>query len=630
MWHSVGGGESGYATPDPTDPNIIWSSASGAGARGGIVVRYNEATRQFRQVEVWPENTVGWAAADLKYRFQWTFPLLISPHDKDTVYVTSQYVHRTTNGGQSWDVISPDLTTNNKERQGISGGLTPDNIGVEYCCVIYAFDESPVQQGVFWAGSNDGLVHVSRDNGANWTNVTANIPDLPTDGVVRGIDASKWDAGKAYLAIEHHQQGNFEPHVYKTTDYGESWVKIVDGIADSPLSYARDIREDPVRAGLLYLGTENALYVSFDDGSEWQPLQNNLPASPVYGLVIQEHFNDLVVGTYGRGFWILDDITPLQQLTDEVTSSRAHLFKPRPAYRFRPITSPMSMPNDPSIGEDPPEGAPLNYWLKDEIEDDVSIIIKNAAGDTVRTLEGSNEAGINRVWWDLSGEPSTEIKLRTTPLHADWVDLGEDRWRALTNRQITVLEPPGTYTVVLRVGDEDDECTQTLEVLKDPNTEGSEEDIRSQTEMVRELRQDMNTAAESINRIEWIRRQLLDLQAVAEDLGTDTEAIVANADELNGTLIAVEERLLQLKTTGTGQDGVRWPTMLSGRFTYLASAVAVADFPPTDQHREVHQVLRTRLSAFEAEFERLMENELPAFNRTLEDNGLPRIVTGSK
>ena len=630
MWHSVGGGESGFATPDPTDPNIVWSSASGAGARGGIVARYNEATRQFRQVEVWPENTVGWAAADLEYRFQWTFPLLISTHDNNTVYVTSQVVHRTTNGGQSWDVISPDLTTNNKERQGISGGLTPDNIGVEYCCVIYAFDESPVQQGVFWAGSNDGLVHVSRDNGTSWTNVTANIPDLPTDGVVRGIDASKWDAGKAYLAIEHHQQGNFEPHVYKTTDYGESWVKIVDGIADSPLSYARDIREDPVRAGLLYLGTENALYVSFDDGGTWQPLQNNLPASPVYGLVIQEHFNDLVVGTYGRGFWILDDITPLQQLTDEVASSRAHLFEPRPAYRFRPITSPMRMPNDPSVGEDPPEGAPINYWLAAVNEDDVSIIIKNTAGETVRTLEGSNEAGINRVWWDLRGEPSTEIKLRTTPLYADWVDLGEDRWRPSPGERISVVEPPGTYTVVLRVGNEDVESSQTLKVLKDPNSEGSEADIRLQTEMVRELQQDLNTAAKSINRIEWIRRQLLDVRAVAEDLGSNTEAIIANADELNGTLIAVEEKLLQLKITDTGQDRVRWPTMVSGRLAYLASAVAVADFPPADQHRKVHQVLRARLSAVEQELEQLMQNELPAFNRTLEDNGLPRIVTGGK
>ncbi len=297
MWHSIGGGESGFATPDPEDPDVIWSSASGAGARGGIVVRYRESTRQFRQVEVWPESTGGWPAADLKYRFQWTFPLLISPHDSDTIYVTSQHVHRTRNGGQSWDVISPDLSTNDKTKQGISGGLTPDNIGVEYCCVIYAFDESPAQQGVLWAGTNDGLVQVSRDGGGSWDNVTGNIPGLPADGVVRAVEASKWNAGKAYVAIEHHQVGDFAPYVYRTDDFGRSWEKITDGIAAGVLSYARHIEEDPVRPGLLYLGTENALYVSFDDGDSWQSLMTDLPASPVYGIVIQEHFNDLVVGT---------------------------------------------------------------------------------------------------------------------------------------------------------------------------------------------------------------------------------------------------------------------------------------------------------------------------------------------
>ncbi|MCH7684805.1 MAG: sialidase, partial [Gemmatimonadetes bacterium] len=373
MWHSVGGGESGFATPDPTDPNIIWSSASGSGARGGIVVRYDERTRQFRQVEVWPENTGGWPAAELKYRFQWTFPLHVSLHDNNTIFVTSQHVHRTTNGGQSWQVISPDLTTNDKSKQGISGGLTPDNIGVEYCCVIYAFDQSPVDANVLWTGSNDGLMHVTRDGGQTWTNVTDNIPDLPPDGVVRSIDASKWDAAKAYIAIEHHQQGNFEPHVYKTDDYGENWEKIVDGIADSPLSYAREILEDPVRPGLVYLGTENALYVTFNDGDMWQPLMNNLPPAPMYDMVVQEHFNDLVVGTYGRGFWIMDDLSPLQQLTSDVTSADAHLFEPRSAYRFHNITSPMSMPNDPTAGENPEYGASINYWLGSEQATDVEI-----------------------------------------------------------------------------------------------------------------------------------------------------------------------------------------------------------------------------------------------------------------
>ena len=280
LWHSVGGGESGFATPDPTDPNIVWSSASGVGAGGGIVSRWDARTGQYREVEVWPESTTGHPADSLRYRFQWTFPLLISPHDNNTVYVTSQHVHRTTDRGQSWEVISPDLSTNDRSRMGISGGLTPDNIGVEYCCVIYAFDESPLEPGVLWAGTNDGLMHVSRDGGANWTNVTANIPDLPPDGVVRGIDASRYTAGKAYMVIEHHQVGDFEARAYRTDDYGESWTPITEGIDDGVLSYTRAIHEDPVRPGLLYLGTEASVYVSFDDGDRWQKFHTNLPPRP--------------------------------------------------------------------------------------------------------------------------------------------------------------------------------------------------------------------------------------------------------------------------------------------------------------------------------------------------------------
>lgn len=623
MWHSVGGGESGFATPDPTDPNIVWSSASGSGARGGIVVRFNERTRQFRQIEVWPENTGGWPAAELKYRFQWTFPLLISPHDNNTVFVTSQHVHRTTNGGQSWEVISPDLTTNDKSKQIISGGLTPDNIGVEYCCVLYAFDESPAQAGVYYAGSNDGLVHVSRDGGQNWTNVTDNFPDLPPDGVVRNIDASKWDPGKAYIVIEHHQQGNFEPHVYKTEDYGEHWRKIVDGIADSPLSYAREILEDPVRPGLLYLGTENALYVSFDDGEQWQSLMTNLPSAPMYDFVVQEHFNDLVVGTYGRGFWILDDITPLQQLTPEVAASAAHLFAPRDAYRFHNITSPMSMTNDPSDGENPTNGASINYWLSAIPADDVTVSIANAAGETIRTLEGTKSVGLNRVWWNFRDEPSTQIRFRTKPLYADWVDLGSERWRSGGNG-ISILSPPGTYTVTLEV--DENRFSQQLTVLKDPNSEGTEADIGMQIAMVERIRSDHDDAAQMVNRLEWVRRQLYDLRDVLEDQGGADE-IIAAGEELDEKLIAVEQDLIRMTTTGTGQDGVRYPTKLVGRLRYLAGTVATADFRPNDQQGEVHAVLKERLERYRLQVEELLGTDLPAFNLLLQQRNLPRVIT---
>jgi photosystem II stability/assembly factor-like uncharacterized protein len=624
MWHSVGGGESGFATPDPVEPDIIWSSASGSGARGGIVIRYDERTRQFRHVEVWPESTGGWPARQLKYRFQWTFPLLISPHDRNTIYVTSQHVHRTPNGGQSWEIVSPDLTTNDTTKMRISGGLTPDNIGVEYCCVIYAFDESPAQQGVFWAGTNDGLVHVSRDGGATWTDVTDNIPGLPPLGVVRNIDASKWDAGKAYITVEFHQVGNFEPYVYKTEDFGRRWTRITDGISESPLSYTRNIREDPVRPGLLYLGTENALYVSFDDGEAWQPLQTNLPPAPMYWIVVQEHFNDLVVGTYGRGFWILDDLTPLQQATPEMAASDAQLFEPRQAYRFRPITSPMAMFNDQSDGQGPPYGASINYWLGSAPEGDVTIRISDAAGDAIRTLEGKKEVGINRIWWDLLGEPTEQIKLRTKSLYADWVELGDEGWRPAPRGRIRVLAPPGTYTVTLDV--DGVEYTRQLEVLKDPNSTGTEADIQAQTAMLFELRDDMNAAAEMVNRIEWIRRQLYDLRAVLEEKeGADD--VVTAADDLDGKLIAIEENLIQLKLTGTGQDGVRWPAMLVGRIGYLAGVVSVGDFPPTDQARKVQGVLEERLRRYEGALDDLLQTDFAAFQQMLRERDLGSVVT---
>jgi len=627
-WHSVGGGESGFATPDPTDPNIVWSSASGSGARGGIVVRYNEENRQFRNVEVWPESTGGWPAEELKYRFQWTFPLLISPHDRNTLYVTSQHVHKTTNGGQSWDVISPDLTTNDKSRQGISGGLTPDNIGVEYCCVIYAFDESPIEEGVFLAGSNDGLVHVSRDGGANWQNVTANLPGLPADGVVRGIDISRHEPGKAFIAIEHHQIGNFQPWVYRTNDYGETWALITNGIADHPLSFARSIHEDPVRPGLVYLGTENRIYVSWNDGDRWQPLQNNMPPAPIYGLVVQEHFNDLVVGTYGRGFWILDDLTPLQQMDAGLATSGVHVFEPRDAYRFQQRTSPQAMPNDPSAGQNPEYGASINYWVPDAAgpppdggEAGATVRIADASGAVVRTLGGSAHAGVNRIFWDLRDEGTAPIVMRTTPMYADWVDLGPNRTRE-TGGGVSVLQPPGDYTVTVEFGGQ--EHSTTLTVLKDPNSDGSAADIAAQTDMMRALQSDFNEAADAINQIEWVRRQVYDLQAVLVDQDGASDAVQAGT-ELVDKLIAVEEILIQLRTTGTGQDGVRYPAKVVGKLRHLSGGVQSADFRPTDQQVEVHEVLRTMLRDAQDGLRVILDTDLPAFNQMLGGRG--RVIT---
>ena len=627
MWHSVGGGESGFAVPDPVDPDIIWATASGSGAVGGIVERFNERTRQFRRVEVWPEVTRGRPAAELVYRFNWTFPIVISPHDHNTVYVSSQHVHRTTDGGNSWQVISPDLSTNDKSKQQISGGLTPDNIGVEYCCVVFAIDESPLQEGVLWAGSNDGLVQVTRDGGQSWTNVTENIPGLPPWGTVSNIDASRYEAGKAYITVDFHQVNDRRPYVYKTDDYGRTWTKIVSGIPESPLSYAHCVREDPVRPGLLYVGTENALYVSFDDGASWQSLQNNLPHAPVHWIEVQEHFNDLVVSTYGRGFWILDDITPLQQLNDPVRGAAAHLFEPRAAYRLRPITRPTSASYfaayDPTAGENPPNGASINYWLGAEPDGEVTVEILSHTGEVIRTLEGTRNVGINRIWWDLQNEPSSEIRLRTKPLYAPEVGLGPDRWRPFPGGgRISVLMPPGIYTVRLTAAGR--ELTRQLEVRKDPITEGTEADIAAQTDLLFEIRDDLDVVAGMINEIEWIRRQLYDLTDVLE--GDDRAAdIRAAATDLDKDLMEVEQQLYQLKLTGRG-DGIRWPAQLAAKLTYLAGSVAQADFPPTTQALAVHDQLGEQTGTLRSELDEALRDNIAAFNRMLRERDLGKII----
>ena len=623
LWREVGGGESGFATPDPKNPDIVWSSASGSGSLGGIVTRYNEKTKQYRQLEVWPEYAAGSYASLLKYRFQWTFPLLISPHDNKTVYVTSQHVHKTTNDGQSWEVISPDLTMNDKKMQGFSGGLTGDNIAVEYANVIYAFEESPVKQGVFWAGTNDGLVHVSQDNGKTWKNVTKNIPKLPKLGVVRNIEASKWNPAKAYLTIEFHQVGDFKPYVYKTENYGKSWEKITNGIKPGNLSYTRNIKEDPVKEGLLYLGTENALYFSNDDGENWQSLMSNLPPSPMYWIDVQEHFNDLVVGTYGRGIWILDDLSPLQQLDQNITKKEAHLFDVKPAYRFHNVTNSLQMLKEASTGQDPPKGASINYWSNGE--KDIEIIITNQKNEPVKTIKEKAKKGINRLWWDFSNKETSNIVFRTKPLYADWFTLDKNKERADQSLySFSIMSPPGTYNITLKSGA--NSMTKTLKVMKDPNSEGTEEDINLQNQLVTKIYADLNTTISHINSIEVIRRQLLDLKAMLKNSSSKKE-FVQMVDKLENQFLEIEKQLIQLKITGTGQDGVRYQKMLVEKLRYLAANVQISDFKPADSYVEVYEILKGRLNSIVQKFEKLKTEDLSNTLDTLRNNKIEMIVT---
>ncbi len=624
MWHSVAGGESGWALPDPEDPNVVWATGTGYGSLGGTVERFDLRSLQARRVEVWPDLTIGYPPAGLKYRFNWTFPLVISPHDHNVVYTASQHVHRTTDAGQSWQVISPDLTLNDKARQQISGGLTPDNIGVEYTGVVFALAESPLEKGLLWAGTNDGQVQITRDAGATWTNVTANLPGLPPWGTVSNIEPSRHAPGTAYLTVDLHQVNNRDPFVYKTTDYGKTWKSVAGDLPRGVLSYAHCVREDPVRQGMLYLGTENAAYVSRNDGVNWTALNSGLPPAPVHWLVVQEHFSDLVVATYGRGFYVLDDITPLRQWKPEVAAAAAHLFAPRSAYRLRPTTEPPMTLGDPSEGRNPPDGAVLHYFLKTAPEGDVKIAILDANGTTIRTLDGTKEVGLNRVYWDLRLDKTKEMRLRTSPPFAPETRVGPEGWRAFPGGgRLAVLAPPGKYTVKLKVAGKD--YSEGLEVRKDPNTAGSEGDVAAQTRVVMEVRDRLNEAADAVNQIESLRAQVASLQGLLGEDETGKE-VAASGQALDQKLLAIEEQLFQTRVTGRGQDLLRYPSQLVEKLIYSVDGLSVSDFPPTNEQLEVHALLGEQLKGLRSRLDEVLKTDVAALNELLRQKNVGSVV----
>jgi len=624
MWHSVGGGESGFTIPDPVDNNIIWS-----GNMHQIVTTYNLRTGHSRIVTVWPDYSLGWGPAKLKYRWNWTVPLVISPHDHNKVYVGSQFVHMTTNGGHSWEVISPDLTTNDKSRQVGSGGLTIDNCGVDFGCTLFAISESSLEEGQIWAGSNDGQVHVTRDGGKTWTNVSKNIPDVPEWGTVSNIESSRFNAGTCYISLDFHQMNNRNPYAFKTNDYGKSWKLITSGIPKNVFSYVHCIREDPEREGMLYLGTENTIYFTLNDGKNWMPLQNNLPHAPMHWLVIQEHFSDLVIGTYGRGFWIMDDITPLRQLNSNMIASDAYLFKLRPAYRFHNV----SLPGDggessAATGQNPQYGASINYYLKKAPEEKVKITILDKTGKIVRTLIGTKNEGINRVYWDLrhKGQGPT-IRLRTPPLdYPDahlWPEImhfNKNGWREISGLRFGGLGPivvPGKFTVKLSVGT--NEFTETLDVKKDPSTEGTIDNINEQNNLAFEIMDNCSTAAVMVNGLEWIRKQIDDLEAMAKN-DKNFASILSDVLEFEKKANDLESKFFHIKHT----HNLRVPGMLLRKLAY--SGYGSVDFPPTEQQYEVHEMLSKQIADLQVEYNNLVNNDLLTLNSKLAENNLVKIV----
>ncbi|MFK7983095.1 MAG: glycosyl hydrolase [Saprospiraceae bacterium] len=613
-WQYVGGCECGFAQPDPVDNNIVWSGCYD----GGLQV-YDEKSQQIRDVRVFPEAGYGVTPKDMKYRWHWNFPLHISPHDHNKVYVGSQYVHQTTSKGQKWAEISPDLTLDLESHQQNSGGVAIDNLMTFDGSVIFAIAESPVQKDLIWVGTNDGQIQLTKDGGKTWDNLTKNIKDFPEWGTVANIEPSKYDAGTAYFSYDMHQMADFKPYIYKTTDYGQTWTKISASIPESSSSFVHVIKQDYQQKDLLFAGTDNHLYFSPNDGKDWHSLRNNMPPAPVYWLEIQEHFDDLVVATYGRGFYILDDISALRQMSADIAAKEVHLFKPRNAYRFNQKAHIHAESGSNVWGRNPSNGALINYHLKDTTAKSVTLEIVDKNGDLIRTIKGKNEAGVNRLVWDFRYAPTTVPVLRNAPPNMPWVPLNDKGERILYAWDLDLnggkrgpRAIPGEYT--LRLKAKGQTLTEKLVVLKDPSGEGTETDIAAQVDLSLNLYEMINQTVDMINNIEWMRQDIQSLKGA--DLKSSITTKITNLEK---QLIQVESELYDINLTGAREDAFRNPNKLYGRILALAHELgtASADYPPTDQQAAVAKILNGRLTKQSQLYRSLLTKEVGDINRLL-------------
>ncbi|HEU4388448.1 MAG TPA: glycosyl hydrolase, partial [Blastocatellia bacterium] len=626
-WYDVGGGESGWIAPYPRDSMIIF-----AGSYGGLITRYDHHTGQLTNVSPWPDNPMGSGAAGLKYRFQLNFPILFSPHDPDTLYAGANVLFESINQGKSWQEISPDLTRNDKTRQGPSGGpITKDNTSIEYYSTIFTVMESPVQKGVIWAGSDDGLVHVTRNGGKDWENVTPKGM-MPEWIQINSIDASPNDAATAYFAGTMYKSDDYRPYLYKTSDYGKTWKKITGGIPDG--AFTRVIREDPSRRGLLYAGTENGIYVSFDDGENWQSLQSNLPVVPITDLAVHKREKDLVAATQGRSFWVLDGLAVLHQITDQVRQADIHLFKPEEAYRMAGAFG-GRQPNA-AVGENPPGGVVVYYFFKSKPEGEVSIEFLDSANKVIRKFsstaprerqasapaddEGSfggspparvaTEAGLNRFVWDMRYPEASRF-----PGLILWS--GEMRGPRVV---------PGIYQVRLTTGGKS--STETFEIKKDPRLEASQADFAKQFELLLKIRDKLTETHDAIVRIRDVRKQVEEVSARARDK-EGSKPIADAARTLASKLTAVEEELYQTKNQ-SNQDPLNYPIRLNNKLAALAGVVGSGDTAPTDQSYKIYDELSAGINAQLQKLDLILREDTDSFNKLVRETSVPAVIIKPK
>ncbi len=586
-WEETAGGESAHIAVDPTNDEIVYG-----GSYGGFLTRVNHKNGTVRGINVWPDNPMGHGAEDMKYRFQWNFPIIFSKHNPKKLYVFSNHVHVTTTEGASWETISPDLTKNDPKTLGVSGGpITKDNTGVEYYGTIFAANESPLKEGLIWVGSDDGLLHITKDGGKNWENVTPK--NMPEWMMINSIEPSVFDAGTCYVAGTRYKSGDFQPYLYKTTDYGKTWTKITNGIKSE--DFTRVVREDPKRKGLLYAGTENGMYISYEDGANWETFQLNLPIVPITDLLVRD--NNLIVATQGRSLWIMDDLTVLHQLNDGIKTKSNFVLQPKDSYRM----SGGSRKDSKTEGTNHPNGV-MTYFYVSDPEKEVRLEYLNAQGDTLKTF--SNKAKKNKL----------EAKKGSNLFVWNTISDGAERlpgmilWWANLNGPKAV---PGNYQVRLVV-DKEAVQTQSFKILPDPRSEATVADMQKQFDFITEVNATVDKAHKSIKKIRKINEQL----SAFEKQYKDNEAVkdlLEQAKEIKKGFTEVEEALYQTQNR-SGQDPLNFPIRLTNKLGHLNSLVGLNDFAPTTQDVAVKNELTAEINEQLSTFDKLVDEKVKAFN----------------
>ncbi len=624
MWQDAGGGESGFIAALPNNPDIVF-----AGSYGGYLTRKDMRTGLTRDINPWPLNPMGHSAIDSKYRMQWTFPIAVSPHDAKTIYVGSNVLFKTTNEGDSYTPISPDLSRNDPRTLGPSGGpITKDQTGVETYGTVFAMSESPVMKGVIWAGTDDGTVHVTRNGGTSWTNVTPALLKEREWARISIIDASHFNAGTAYVAANRFQMDDNEPYLFKTADFGKTWTRIdnsgkANGIPAT--EFTRVIREDEVRPGLLFAGTERGMYGSLDDGATWFSMRRNMPIVPVHDLAIKE--GDLIAATHGRSFYVIDDINVLRQLTASAMAERAHLFTPRAAYRINWGGGFFGGGSTSPVGANPPNGAIVYYWLKSPANK-VTIEFKDSTGRTVRTFS-SDTAGAGAAGAPAGGRrsvaadaaPTNKVGMNTFSWNLRESDAttfnGMIMWAGVLTGPLVL---PGNYSVRLLVDGAPVSETKLL-VKKDPRSDATAADLVAQYKMLMQIRDRTTDANDAVRTVRYVRNQAV---SRSKEVGADSARYAQLVKTLDAKISEMEAQIYQVKNQ-SGQDPLNYPIKVNNQIAALAGVVGSTEARPTKQSVVVYDTLSKELEVYLVELRKAYKELLPPIDEILKKHGLPAI-----